>query len=204
MSFCSACVEFISAAREGWRFFRVLVVRTGRPSPGVVSTEGTLVFVIQSTSQLAARAVSRLISQQLSEMSTEIIWRKPDINISLWSNTSEIWATKWNDCWLIILCDVTWWVALNLAERERDREEGGVAMIRSCLVLPLLLTMVEGLDTVSLDNIAFRQEASQSLTLGQYKPGTYIPIYHSTNITSLSSNGYLRWVGEWKFLESVK
>ena len=41
-------------------------------------------------------------------------------------------------------------------------------------LLPLLLTVVEGLDTVSLDNIAFRQEASQSLTLGQYKPGTYI------------------------------
>ena len=52
-------------------------------------------------------------------------------------------------------------------------------MFTSGLALPLLLLTttsssltVVGLQTVSLDNIAFRQEASQSLTLGQYKPGS--------------------------------
>ena len=50
------------------------------------------------------------------------------------------------------------------------------------MVLPLLLVTtsltVVGLDTVSLDNIAFRQEASQSLTLGQYKPGILVISIH--------------------------
>ena len=59
-----------------------------------------------------------------------------------------------------------------------------MVMFTSGLALPLLLLLttsssltVVGLQTVSLDNIAFRQEASQSLTLGQYKPGSLAYLY---------------------------
>ena len=89
---------------------------------------------------------------------------------------------------MIIPCDEL--VLTLLCERGGER---GVVMFTSGLLLPLLLLLttgrqrvVVGLQTVPLDNIAFRQEASQSLTLGQYKPGSKSSTYLNDTINQFN------------------
>ena len=126
----------------------------------VLSVGRELWSLLYTASYILVISLISHISRQEIENSTENIWRNPPL---------QNWVK--NDCWLINLCirQCDELVLTLLWERER---ESVVVMFSSWLVFPLLLTLVEGLDTVSLDNIAFRQEASQSLTLGQYKPGT--------------------------------
>ena len=94
---------------------------------------------------------------------------------------------------MIIPCDEL--VLTLLCERGGER---GVVMFTSGLLLPLLLLLttgrqrVVGLQTVSLDNIAFRQEASQSLTLGQYKPGSKSSTYLNNTVNQFNPS-------DWRF-----
>ena len=59
-------------------------------------------------------------------------------------------------------------------------------------ILALTISLSTSLETVSLDNIAFRQEASQSLTLGQYKPGSKSSTYLNNTVNQFNPS-------DWRF-----
>ena len=131
MSFCSAIVEFISSAQperdegfsECWLWELAgcwLVLSVWRELWSLLYTAllyRVVISLISHISHLNTRN-RKLNGKYLKKPFS------PEIVISLWRDTSEIWATEWTDCWLIIMCirqcDES--VLTLLWERERERE----------------------------------------------------------------------------------